>query len=83
MVLAFLVVAPWLCMPFLFAIMVKKSNSKRKLTYLVASIFVPLWPLILTFCGTFGEDGFVLVGTSVLAIPAALTFQKLANELIL
>ena len=80
MILAVIVLAPWLFMPFFLTWLVKRFKMKRKLSYLLSALFVPIWPLILTFYGAFGDDGFVLVGTSVLAIPAALTFQKLANN---
>lgn len=78
----FVLLLPLSFVPFLIAFLIKRTKSKRKFTYLLMALCVPLWPLVLTLSGFLSKDGFVLVGTSVFVIPIALFIQNLANRVV-
>jgi uncharacterized membrane protein len=73
---------PLVFMPFLVSWIIPKTNAKRKLTYLIIAIFVPIYPLLLVKLNILPENGVVLAGTSVFMIPAVLFLQYLANKFI-
>lgn len=77
------ILAPFLVVPFLFATLVAKTHIRRRFSYLMMALFVPLWPLLLTLTHFLSHDGFVFVGTSIFLLPAALFAQYLANRVVL
>lgn len=80
---AIYVLVPYFIFPFLVSLIVKKAAFRRKSTYLITALLVPLWPLLLVQLQVLPHDGLVFVGTSVFLIPAVLFVQYLANRVFL
>jgi len=78
----FIIILPFLVLPFFFSYLTKQYKWRKKPTYFIIGLFVPIWPLILVQLKVLPAEGTVLAGTSVFAIPAVLFIQYLAHRII-